>query len=71
MYVDDEGPGIAGTENLFVPFFSTKQNGNGIGLIFCREIAEANGGSIDLANRPEGGCRATVVLPVGTETVSD
>ena len=71
VYVDDEGPGIAGTENLFVPFFSTKPNGNGIGLIFCREIAEANGGSIDLANRPEGGCRATVVLPVGTGAVSD
>lgn len=71
IWVDDEGPGLAGTENLFVPFFSTKQNGNGIGLIFCREIAEANGGSIDLKNREEGGCRALIVLPLAVEAVSD
>jgi two-component system, NtrC family, nitrogen regulation sensor histidine kinase NtrY len=71
VWVDDEGPGLAGTENLFVPFFSTKQNGNGIGLIFCREIAEANGGSIELANRAEGGCRALIVLPLAEPVVSD
>ncbi len=62
--MDDEGPGIAAEENLFVPFFSTKPNGNGIGLIFCREIAEANGGSIELKNREGGGCRARIVLPL-------
>jgi nitrogen fixation/metabolism regulation signal transduction histidine kinase len=64
VWVDDEGPGIAAEENLFVPFFSTKPNGNGIGLIFCREIAEANGGSIELKNREGGGCRAQIVLPL-------
>jgi len=71
IWVDDEGPGLAGMENLFVPFYSTKPNGNGIGLIFCREIAEANGGSIELLNRPEGGCRALIVLPLAAQRVSD
>lgn len=64
VWVDDEGPGLTAEENLFVPFFSTKPNGNGIGLIFCREIAEANGGSIELKNREGGGCRARIVLPL-------
>jgi two-component system, NtrC family, nitrogen regulation sensor histidine kinase NtrY len=64
VWVDDNGLGLAGSENLFVPFFSTKQGGSGIGLVLSREIVEANGGSITLANRQEGGCRATIVLPL-------
>ncbi len=64
LWIDDDGPGIDKEENLFVPFFSTKSEGSGIGLVLCRHIAEANGGSIELANRPEGGCRATVRLPL-------
>jgi len=64
VWVDDYGQGLAGSENLFVPFFSTKQGGSGIGLVLSREIVEANGGSISLENRPEGGCRATIVLPL-------
>ena len=68
IWVDDDGPGVADNENLFVPFFSTKKGGSGIGLVLCREIAEANGGSINLSNRHEGGCRATIVLPL---SVSD
>ena len=64
VWVDDDGPGIAGTENLFVPFYSTKPQGSGIGLILSREIAEANGGSLVLTSRPEGGCRATITLPL-------
>ena len=62
--VEDEGPGLANTANLFVPFFTTKPGGSGIGLVLSRQIAEAHGGSLDLRNREEGrGCEARLVLP--------
>jgi PAS domain S-box-containing protein len=62
--VEDEGPGIADTANLFVPFFTTKPGGSGIGLAVSRQIAEVHGGSLQLQNR-EGrrGCRARLWLP--------
>jgi nitrogen fixation/metabolism regulation signal transduction histidine kinase len=65
IYVDDEGPGLSETTNLFVPFFTTKRDGSGIGLVLSRQIAEAHGGTLRLANR-EGapGCRASVRLPL-------
>jgi nitrogen fixation/metabolism regulation signal transduction histidine kinase len=64
IHVDDEGPGLANTANLFVPFFTTKPAGSGIGLVLCRQIAEAHGGSLTLANRRDTrGCRATLRLP--------
>lgn len=66
--IDDNGPGIENPENLFVPFFSTKPGGSGIGLVLCRQIAEANGGTVHLQNRPEGGARATIALPLDQET---
>ncbi len=59
----DEGTGISEGANLFVPFFTTKPEGSGIGLVLSRQVAEAHGGSIALENRPEGGCVATVRLP--------
>ena len=63
--VDDDGPGLTSTANLFVPFFTTKPNGSGIGLVLSRQIAEAHGGSLTLANRPDGrGCRAALRLPM-------
>ncbi len=62
--VDDEGKGLPDTSNLFVPFFTTKPNGSGIGLALSRQIAEAHGGTISLENRVAGpGCRATLRLP--------
>jgi signal transduction histidine kinase len=63
--VEDEGPGLPTTANLFVPFFTTKTGGSGIGLVLCRQIAEAHGGSLSLENRPEGrGCRGLLRLPL-------
>jgi signal transduction histidine kinase len=62
IHVDDDGPGLPPSANLFVPFFTTKPGGSGIGLVLCRQIAEAHGGTLSLANRPEGGCRATLRL---------
>jgi signal transduction histidine kinase len=60
----DEGPGLQSTANLFVPFFTTKPNGSGIGLVLGRQIAEAHGGTMTLQNRKDrGGCEAIVRLP--------
>ena len=66
LFVQDEGPGIANPANLFVPFFTTKPSGSGIGLVLSRQIAEAHGGSLTLKNRPQGkGCEAVIQLPLG------
>jgi PAS domain S-box-containing protein len=62
--VEDEGPGIADTANLFVPFYTTKPGGSGIGLPLSRQIAAVHGGSLRLENRPDRrGCRARLWLP--------
>lgn len=60
----DQGCGIQNTANLFVPFYSTKKSGSGIGLVLCRQIIEAHGGHISLSNRRDTtGCCATIELP--------
>jgi PAS domain S-box-containing protein len=65
--IDDDGKGLPDTSNLFVPFFTTKPSGSGIGLALSRQIAEAHGGTISLENRQPGpGCRATLRLPAAT-----
>lgn len=66
LRVEDEGPGLSGTANLFVPFYTTKPHGSGIGLVLCRQIAEAHGGTLTLANRSSArGCVALVRIPRG------
>ncbi len=65
LWIDDEGSGLTNEGNLFVPFFTTKPGGSGIGLVLSRQIAEAHGGSLTLENRVDRrGCRAYLRLPV-------
>jgi signal transduction histidine kinase len=64
IVVEDDGPGVADTTNLFVPFFTTKPTGSGIGLVLARQIAEAHGGSLAVRNRKTGrGAEAVITLP--------
>lgn len=63
--IEDEGLGVANPANLFVPFFTTKPGGSGIGLVLSRQIAEAHNGTLTLENRADGkGCVARLRLPV-------
>ncbi len=65
VWIRDSGPGLSNTSNLFVPFFTTKPGGSGIGLVLCRQIAEAHGGALRLENRTDGpGCEARLTLPL-------
>ncbi len=65
LRVDDEGPGLSNSANVFVPFFTTKPGGTGIGLALARQIAEVHGGTVELANRSDTpGCRAVLRLPL-------
>lgn len=62
--VEDDGPGLASTANLFVPFFTTKPRGSGIGLVLCRQVAEGHGGGLQLENRTDTrGCVACLRMP--------
>ena len=64
IWVTDDGPGLAGTANLFVPFFTTKPGGSGIGLVLSRQIAEGHAGALTLENRSGApGCIARLRLP--------
>jgi len=73
LIVEDSGPGVSeiDPERLFQPFFTTKPEGVGLGLPISRKIVEQHGGTLRLENRPEGGARATVVLPVKTDNQTD
>jgi nitrogen fixation/metabolism regulation signal transduction histidine kinase len=62
----DNGPGLTNASNLFVPFYTTKPNGTGIGLVLAQQIAQAHRGAVELHNRSDGrsGCRAELRLPL-------
>jgi two-component system nitrogen regulation sensor histidine kinase NtrY len=60
----DQGGGISNPDNLFVPFYSTKKQGSGIGLVLCRQIIEAHNGRLTLSNQSSGGCCASIELPI-------
>lgn len=64
LAIEDEGPGLLNPANVFTPFYTTKPSGSGVGLVLSRQIAEAHGGTIEIANRPTGrGCVVRVTLP--------
>ncbi len=70
IQVVDNGPGLLNPENAFVPFYTTKESGSGIGLVLCRHIVESHGGTIQLLNRRDvGGCIATISIPVSKESL--
>ena len=64
LTIEDSGPGLMNPGNVFVPFYTTKPEGNGIGLVLSRQICEAHGGRLELSNRLTGsGCTVKVILP--------
>ncbi len=63
LYILDKGPGIQNLDNVFVPLFTTKTQGTGIGLSLCKQIIEGHQGQLRLSNRAEGGCQVEINLP--------
>jgi signal transduction histidine kinase len=71
VVVEDEGPGLPDPGNLFVPFFTTKASGSGIGLVLSRQIAEAHGGALTLEPRQDRrGARACLRLPTNASSLT-
>jgi len=68
VIVSDDGPGFDRSyldDDLFRPFVSTKKNGLGVGLVLCKSLAEAHGGSISVSSLPGGGATVKVEIPAG------
>ncbi len=71
IQVIDSGPGLLNPENAFVPFYTTKESGSGIGLALSRHIVEGHGGSIQLLNRTDAvGCVAVISIPASREEMA-
>ncbi|RXS95765.1 ATP-binding protein [Silvibacterium dinghuense] len=64
ILIEDNGPGLTNPSNLFVPFYTTKKSGSGVGLALARQIAEGHGGTLELMNREPHGCRAELRIPL-------
>ena len=63
IQIVDNGPGLLNPQNAFLPFYTTKGAGSGIGLVLCRQIVEAHGGPTALVDRSDGsGCIATIAM---------
>jgi len=68
IFIEDNGPGLTNPANLFVPFYTTKKSGSGVGLVLARQIAEAHGGTLELRNRTDrSGCQAEVHIPLALQ----
>jgi C4-dicarboxylate-specific signal transduction histidine kinase len=62
--ITDEGSGIGNPDNLFVPLYTTKEHGSGLGLALCRQVVEAHDGNLAISNRADArGCEVTIELP--------
>src|ERR1051326_1318681 len=71
LIIDDNGPGLLNPSNVFTPFYTTKPNGSGVGLVLSRQIAEAHGGRIEISNRTGvRGCSVRVVLPRSPSSIA-
>jgi two-component system, NtrC family, nitrogen regulation sensor histidine kinase NtrY len=69
VVIEDNGPGLTNPANLFVPFYTTKKSGSGVGLVLARQIAEAHGGTLELRNRADvHGCEAELRIPLARRT---
>lgn len=63
LTVDDNGPGLMNPSNAFIPFYTTKPGGSGVGLVLSRQISEAHGGRIELASHTDRpGCTVSITL---------
>ena len=64
LLICDQGAGVSNADNLFVPFYTTKKHGSGIGLVLSRQVIEAHSGRLSIANQANSvGCCATIEIP--------
>jgi len=72
IQISDQGTGINNSDNIFVPFYTTKADGCGIGLVFSRQIIVNHGGNLTLSNRDDcQGAVASIILPMHNNILCD